>query len=486
MSNIVKQLLVPRPDILSLSMTNLRIPPSDDRVEQEIIGAILRNNMLYECVEDVIAAQHFAHPIHRQMYQAIQKLSVQGKAITPISMGHMVKTEGQDPVELLVEMTTNVLAPTPSGIKAHAQKLYDLYLRRRLINISDRLSGDSFDGPEDAWSYLEHAEQSLFKIAADHGSKSDPILLSQAVAVALEQSRAAKESGKQITGITTGLIDLDIQLGGLHNSDLVILAGRPSMGKTAIGLCIAYNAAKTGCPVAFFSLEMSADQLGNRLLSQVARIPSNKIRCGSYSEHDFERLVRAAQDFDQPLYIDDSPGLTIQSLRTRIRRMCRQHGIKLAVIDYLQLLSAGRNTESRLQELSEITRTLKAMAKELGIPILALSQLSRAVEQRDDKRPQLADLRESGTIEQDSDVVMFVYRASYYLARKKPDDGSGKIQEWQEQMAESMNQAEILIAKQRHGPIGTVRLHYDERWTLFTNVDLGDLGGILEGETTEG
>jgi replicative DNA helicase len=461
---------------LLLMHTSLRAPPSDERLEQEIIGAVLRNNSLYEHIVDTVEPPHFAHPIHREIYQAIQALSLAGKALTPISIGHLIKTD-QNAVDLLIDFTANVLAATPSGIKSHAQKLYDLYLRRQLICIADRLSGDSFHSTDDAWSHLERAEQSLFQIAADHGNKSEPITIARAVSNALIQSEAARKSGKQITGVPTGLIDLDLQLGGLHDSDLIIIAGRPSMGKTALGCCVAFNAAKAGYPVAFFSLEMSADQLGNRLLSQVARIPSHKVRCGSYSNTDMERLVRAAQDFDHPLHIDDSPGLTIQSIRTRIRRMCRQHGIKLVVIDYLQLLSAGGSAENRLQEISEITRTLKAIAKELNIPILALSQLSRAVEQRDDKKPQLADLRESGTIEQDSDVVMFIYRAAYYLIRKKPDETSDKIGEWQEQMAECINQAEVLIAKQRHGPVGTVKLHYDERWTLFSNIDYSDLMG---------
>jgi replicative DNA helicase len=353
----------------------------------------------------------------------------------------------------------------------HAQKLYDLYLRRQLIAISDDMSCNAFDGKDEAMSYLEQAEQSLFQIASDNGSKDCVVTIAAAVTTALDRARAARDSGKQITGITTGLADLDTQLGGMHRSDLIIIAGRPSMGKTALGLCIAYNAAKAGHPTAFFSLEMSEDQLGNRILSQVVRIPSNRIRCGNLSNQDMEELVRAAQDFDQPLYIDDSPALNLQSLRTRIRRMIRQQNIQLVVIDYLQLLSGSKNPENRLQELSAITRTLKAIAKEMDIPILALSQLSRAVEQRDDKRPQLADLRESGTIEQDSDVVMFIYRGAYYLARKKPDEGSEKIGEWQAQMAACHNQAEVLIAKQRHGPIGTVKLHYDGRWTLFSNLD---------------
>ena len=426
-------------------------------------------NMLYENIADTVIPEHFAQPVHRQIYEAIQRLNLQGQAITPISIGHLVKIDNLN--ELIVSMVTNVLAATPGGITTHAAQLYDLYIRRKLIGISDNLSANAFNGTENAWSYLEEAEQSLFQIAADQGDKSAPVLIIKAVSVALENARAARASGKRITGIPTGLIDLDTQLGGLHNSDIVIIASRPSMGKTALGVCIAYNAAKEGYPTVFFSLEMSSDQLGGRLLSQVARVPSDKIRCGAFNNQDMERLVRSAQDFNEPLFIEDSPAITLQSLRTRIRRMVRQHKIKLVVLDYLQLLTLGKHSENRLQEISAITRSLKGMAKEMQIPILALSQLSRAVEQRDDKKPQLADLRESGTIEQDADVVMFIYRESYYLSRKKPEDGSDKMHEWQEKMALYHNQAEILIAKQRHGPIGTVQLHYDARWTLFSNLE---------------
>lgn len=462
-------------------MPELRIPPSDEGLEQEIIGAILQRSMLYEHVSELIVPEHFAHPIHRDIYAAMQKLSSQGQAITPITLSYLVKVEGQDLNALLVKMMVNVVAANERGVVTHAKQLYDLYVRRKLITIADTLSDDSFNGTDEAFSYLEKAEQLLFQVAAARGDGTSVTTIGSAVSSALESAREARASGKKVTGIPTGLADLDSQLGGLHNSDLVIIAGRPSMGKTALGYCIAYNAARAGYPTAFFSLEMSDEQLGNRSLSQAARVASDCIRRGELTEREYEQVIRAAQDFDQPLYIDDTPALKVQTLRARIRRMVRKQQVRLVVIDYLQLLSVGGDSESRLQEMSVITRNLKAIAKEMNIPILALSQLSRAVEQREDKRPQLSDLRESGTIEQDSDVVMFIYRAAYYLARKKPDDGSEEVKKWQEQMTACNNQAEVMIAKQRHGPIGTVKLHYDGRYTLFSDMDYSLLVEGVEG-----
>jgi len=447
-------------------MTDLRIMPVDMILEQEIIGAILRNNSLYEYISDLTTSEHFAQPTHREIYESIQRLILQGQIITPITLSYLVKFDNLH--ETLAQMVANVISPTPHGIRTHADKLYDLYLRRRLTNVADQLSVNLYEGKEPALHYLEHTEQTLFELASEK-SESNTVSLLNAVKTATDRAETARASGRHITGITTGLIDLDNQLGGLQKSDLIILAGRPSMGKTALGACIALNAARSGHPTAFFSLEMSSDQIGNRLLSQHVKIPSDKLRLGAVNNQDWERIVRAAQDFNEPLYIEDSAFLTIQSLRTKVRRMVRQYKIELVVIDYLQLLSLGKNTENRLQELSAITRTLKAIAKEMQVPILALSQLSRAVEQREDKKPQLADLRESGTIEQDSDVVMFIYREAYYLSRKKPAEGSKEMGPWQDKMAQFANQAEILIAKQRHGPIGTVRLHYEDRWTTFAN-----------------
>lgn len=446
-----------------------RILPADETLEQEIIGALVRDNSLYEHVCETIKEEYFVNSVHRALYSCIQKLILRGSAATPINICHQVKLEQQDAIKLVTDMVVNVIAPTPNGIKAHAQQLYDLYLRRKLIAIGDRLSSQSIEDLQEPWAFLEEAEQSLFSIADSQQQSSSAVSITVAVHAAVQHARTARDSGKHISGIPTGLLDLDTQLGGLHDSDLVILAGRPSMGKTALGTCIAYNAAKAGYPTTLFSLEMSSEQLGNRLLSQVAELPSDRVRRGAFNNTELGKLVQAAQDFEEPLYIDDSAALTLENLRTRIRRAVRG-GTKLVMIDYLQLLSLGRRkVESRLQELSEITRTLKSIAKDMNIPILALSQLSRAVEQREDKKPQLADLRESGTIEQDADVVMFIFREAYYLMRAKPDEGSEKMEDWQRKMSRCHNQADVMIAKQRHGPIGNVKLHYDGRYTKFSN-----------------
>jgi replicative DNA helicase len=372
------------------------------------------------------------------------------------------------------------------NVKDYARTIHDLHLRRELITLGEDIVNESYEHTveRDAVNTIETAESRLFSLAEAGDIRGGFQTLRDSVMTAIEIAQKAYQSDGHVTGVTTGLRDLDQKLGGLHNSDLLILAGRPSMGKSALAANIAFNAAKAyaetggkeGAIAGFFSLEMSADQIATRILAEQSGISGDAIRKGAIKEDDFQRFVAASQKLAQvPLYIDDTPALSIAAVRTRARRLKRQHGLGLLVIDYLQLLhgtGSRQGTDNRVIEVSEITRGLKAIAKELQIPVIALSQLSRAVEQREDKRPMLSDLRESGSIEQDSDVVMFVYREEYYLSRAMPDMGEPeKYAKWQEKMDRAMNVAEVIVAKQRHGPIGTEYLHFDSNITRFSDLD---------------
>jgi replicative DNA helicase len=379
----------------------------------------------------------------------------------------------------------------------YGRLIYDLHLRRELIQLGEVMVNEAFDAGMDdpATAQIEAAEQRLFDLASTGAIEGGFQTFERALVQAIDLAEAAHRREGALAGVTTGLVDLDRKLGGLHASDLIILAGRPSMGKTALATTIAFNAARyfrttdreddRGKAVAFFSLEMSAEQLATRIMSERARISSHEIRTGKLSNDDFARLVAASQELtDLPLFIDDTPAVTVSTIRTRCRRLARQgrkdgNGLGLVVIDYLQLIAPGRSerAENRVQEISAMTRGLKALAKELNVPVLALSQLSRAVENREDKRPQLADLRESGTIEQDSDVVMFVYREQYYLERaeptQKPEESDERFHErhlkWQQACERAHNIAEAIVAKQRHGPIGGVKLHFEPNFTHFSD-----------------
>jgi replicative DNA helicase len=368
----------------------------------------------------------------------------------------------------------------------YGRTIYDLHLRRELIALGEDMVTDAFEHSieRDANAAIEQAEARLYTLAETGQIKGGFVSLKDSVITAIKIAEKAYKSEGHVTGVTTGLRDLDSKLGGLHPSDLLILAARPSMGKTSLAVNIAYNAAsryaatggKEGAIVGFFSLEMSSDQLAGRILADQANISGDAIRKGEITEEDFRRFAEASQRLAQvPLYIDDAGSLSIGALRTRARRLKRQHGLGLLVVDYLQLLNGtgSRQSEtSRVNEVSEITRGLKAIAKELHIPVLVLSQLNRSVEQRDEKRPQLSDLRESGSIEQDADVVMFIYREEYYLSRTMPDMGDHqKFADWQERMDRSMNVAEVIVSKQRHGPIGPVNLHFAAHVTRFTDLD---------------
>ncbi len=375
------------------------------------------------------------------------------------------------------------------GAKDFAQQVYDLALLRALIGVGRDLVEGALDTSEDVapLEQIEKAETELYKVAEEGGAEGKAKSFGEATKLAVEMAEKALNSGGHLSGITTGLEGINAKVGGLHKSDLVILAGRPGMGKTSLATNIAFAAAQrfardiedgiepaksAGAPTAFFSLEMSADQLATRILAEESGISSENLRMGKISQQEFRQLARAAAELQSlPLYIDDTPGLTIAALRTRARRLKRQKGIGFVVVDYLQLLQGtGRSgNDNRVQEISEISRGLKQLAKELEVPVLALSQLSRAVEQREDKRPQLSDLRESGSIEQDADMVWFVYRGDYYLAAKKPDDDHPDIAQWREEMDRIYGRADLIVAKQRHGSTGTVRMKFDARITKFSD-----------------
>jgi replicative DNA helicase len=467
-----------------------RVLPHNIEAEQSLLGALMLNNGYLENISEYLLPLHFATPINGKIYEAISKLISQELVADPITLrAYFEKRDELREVgggDYLVQLVNSVVSI--AGVDDYAKLIYDMYLRRQLILIGENMSysAATFEIDVKTSDQIENAEVRLYELSiADKRGGFVPF--SSALISTMEVVENAYRSDNSITGITSGFIDMDKWLGGLNRSDLVILAGRPSMGKTALATNMAFNAAMAyakrtegGGKVAFFSLEMSSEQLVTRILSQDCAIPSEKIRRGEIREEDFAKIVEAHKKLmELPLFIDDTPALTISSVRSRARKLKRQQGLDLIVLDYLQLLqgSDDRRNENRVQEISEVTRSLKALAKELDVPVLALSQLSRAVETRDDKRPQLADLRESGSIEQDADVVMFVYREEYYEARREPSPGTDKHVEWLNRMSKIYNLAEVILAKQRHGPIGTIRLFFDGRYTKFDNLSDGRKSG---------
>jgi len=445
-------------------------------------------------VAGFLEPHHFYDPLHQQIYEVAGKLIQAGKQATPITLRTFF--ENAEPIDddLTVPQYLGRLAANATTIinaADYGRTIYDLAIRRALISIGEDLVNTAYDSPVDfpPEQQIEEAENRLYELAEKGKYGQGFLTFGQALTQAIEMANAAYQREGHLSGLSTGLVDLDAKLGGLQNSDLIILAGRPSMGKTALATNIAYNVAKAyraekqpdgtekvvdGGVVGFFSLEMSAEQLATRILSEQAEIPSEKIRRGMITEDEFRRLVRVSQEMAQiPLFIDQTGGISVAQLAARARKLKRQHGLGLIVVDYLQLLtgSSRRAAEGRVQEVSEITTSLKALAKELNVPILALSQLSRAVEQREDKRPQLADLRESGSIEQDADVVLFVFREEYYVERRKPSESNvEELLKWQQEMAAVHGKAEIIIGKQRHGPTGTVELAFEASYTRFSNL----------------
>ncbi len=472
-----------------------RTMPHNLEAEQGLLGMLLIDNKNAEKVNDLIKADHFSHPTHGKIYDAILRMIDKGlEAKATTLKDYFEKDETLAAVggtKYLVELATEV--PLLNDIRDYAQTIYDRHLRREIIRFNQDVSTMAFNYAieQDAENILTEAEGRLYKLAeSGKSTQTGFVTLRDSVRVAIEYAEAAFKSDSHVTGITTGLKDLDEKLGGLHGSDLLILAARPSMGKTSLAVNIAFNAAKAfaegkqgGGRVGFFSLEMSSDQLATRILSDASGISGDALRKGNIKESDFVSFVQAAQQLSSvPLYIDDTPGLSIAQVRSRARRLKRQHGLELLIVDYLQLLtgSGGRQSEgNRVLEISEITRGLKGIAKELGIPVIALSQLSRAVESREDKRPMLSDLRESGSIEQDADCVMFIYRREYYMSREVPEKRAGeddtkfndRYQQWTQELQDCANVADVIVAKQRHGPIGTVELFFDSNVTRFGDLE---------------
>ncbi len=471
--------------------TPTRTPPVNYEAEQALLGAVLANNLVYDRVNEFLRPEHFADPLHGRIFAAIGKLIERGQIANPVTLKNLFDQDGAlteiGGAAYLVQLAQSVV--TVINAEDYGRTIHDLYLRRQLIDLGEVTVNEAFthDAEVSALQQIEAAESKLFALAETGQIEGGPKDFKTIVTSALNMAQAAYKRDSHLTGVTTGLSDIDRKLGGLQPSDLIILAGRPSMGKTALATNMGFNAASsfkendTGMryKVAFFSMEMSSEQLALRIMAEKSGISSDRIRRGDIkTDEEFGRIVEASTEMSTAgFFIDDTPALTIPALRTRARRLKRQHGLDLIIIDYLQLMRSANNrgSENRVQEISEITRGLKAIAKEINVPVIALSQLSRAVEQRDDKRPQLADLRESGSIEQDADVVMFVYREEYYHERKKPGDHeTDKMMEWQREMERVHNVAEVIIAKQRHGPIGTVPLHFDGMITKFSDLQRSD------------
>lgn len=470
------------------------LPPQNIEAEQALLGALLVNNRLYEKVAEFLKADHFAVPTHGRIYTAISTQIERGQLASAVTLKpFFAADEGLTEVgggEYLASLETNVVAL--AGVADYGRAIYEDYLRRELIDVGTEIITEATSPDLDvpANRMIESAEKRLFDLASTGVAGGGFLDFSVALGQAIETAESAFQRESGISGITSGYRDLDKRLGGLHPSDLLILAARPSMGKTALATNIAFKAAQTylrthgkeGGRVAFFSLEMSAEQLALRILSEQAEIPSEDIRRGQLKERDFAKFLSLSQELQRlPLYIDETPGISVMGMRTRARRLHRTKGLDLIVIDYLQLMAGSaskRNESNRVLEVSEITRGLKMLAKELKVPIIALSQLSRKVEDRDDKKPQLADLRESGSIEQDADVVMFIYREEYYL-RNEPGRHSNESDErfnerytaWQQRLEKVYNIADVIIAKQRHGPVGTVQLFFDGKFTRFADLD---------------
>ena len=469
-----------------------RSAPQNLEAEQALLGAILVNNEAFYRVSDFLEASHFFEPVHRRIYQVAGELIRANKIANPVTIKTFLPADlaigditlNQYLARLAAEATTIINA------EDYGRSVYDLALRRSLIGIGEDMVNVAYDAPVEMSpkEQIEEAEKRLYEVAEKGQFDGGFQPFDSALLTAIDMASAAYKRDGHLSGLATGLADLDRQMGGLQASDLVILAGRPGMGKSALATNIGFNIAKAwrgevqpdgatktvnGGIVGFFSLEMSSEQLATRIIAEQSGVPSSDIRRGRITEDQFASIVEAAREMNRiPFYLDQTGGLTIGQLSARARRLKRQRGLDLLIIDYIQLLqgSSKRGNENRVQEVTEITNQLKALAKELSVPILALSQLSRQVENRDDKRPQLSDLRESGSIEQDADVVMFVYREEYYLKNKEPKPGTIEYETWQNEMSQVHGVAEVIIGKQRHGPTGTVRLWFEDRLTRFSNL----------------
>ncbi|MBH66899.1 MAG: replicative DNA helicase [Rhodospirillaceae bacterium] len=474
----------------AVRQAEIREQPHNIEAEQGLLGAILVNNRAFEKVSDFLNPEHFCDPVHGRIYEACGKLVERGQIANPVTLKPLFDNDEAladvGGAQYLVQLAASVVTVINSEDYGRAVK--DDFLRRELIEIGENVVNEAYSHKIDnpAIDQIEIAESQLFALAETDASEGGLKNFSTALTASIQMAEAAYKRDGGLAGVATGFRDLDRQLGGLHPSDLLVLAGRPAMGKTALATNIAYHVATATQPdgqrpvVAFFSLEMSAEQLATRILSENTEISSEKIRRGELSSSDFQKLVKSSQELESAfLFIDDTPAITVSTLRTRARRLLRQQDLSLIIVDYLQLMRppTGQKADNRVQEVSVITQGLKAIAKELNVPVLALSQLSRAVEQREDKRPVLADLRESGSIEQDSDVVMFVFREEYYLDKlepvQRPEEGDDRFHErhdkWMDLRNRAHGKAEVIIGKQRHGPTGTITLHFHGPTTRFSD-----------------
>jgi replicative DNA helicase len=469
-----------------------RTAPGNTEVEQALLGAIIVNNEAFYRVSDFLEPRHFYEPIHEKIYELAGSLIRAGKIASPITLKSFLPADIEIAGLTVSQYLARLAAEATTVINAedYGRTIYDHSIRRDLIRIAEAMVNRAYDASVESSprDQIEDAERQLYELAETGRYDGGFQRFATALTTAVDMAARAYQRDGRLSGLATGLEDLDRMMGGLQHSDLIILAGRPGMGKTALGTNVAYNVARhwrgevrddgrvetvNGGIVGFFSLEMSAEQLATRIISEQTEIPSYRIRRGEIDPADFDRIAAVAREMEAiPLYIDETGGLAMAQLAARARRLKRQRGLDLLVIDYLQLLqgSSRRAAEGRVHEITEITTGLKALAKELNVPILALSQLSRQVESRDDKRPQLSDLRESGSIEQDADVVLFVFREEYYLKNKEPRVGTDEHFKWQAEMEAVHGKAEIIIGKQRHGPTGTVQLHFKADVTRFANL----------------
>ena len=467
---------------LSIVKDQFKELPNNIEAEQAVIGSILVNNEIFDEINTIISGTNFYDPMHQKIFDAVDNLIYKGMLANPITLKNYFEDEKDDlnVPEYLVKITK--FSTSVRQAIEYSKIVYDMFVRRELVKISEQTMDSAKLSELDTTgqNIIENTEKSLFDLAEKGSFNSNLVKFDSAMKETIEMASAAYKNEEGIVGVPTGLRDLDDKLGGLHQSDLIIIAGRPSMGKTSLATNIAFNAAQKlqgsgkKSSIAFFSLEMSSEQLSTRIISEQARISSNDIRRGRISDEQFDKFLETSKNIaDLPLFIDETPAISIAAMSNRARRIKRQHGLDMIVVDYIQLMKGTTfNKDGRVQEISQITQGLKAIAKELGIPVVALSQLSRQVEQRDDHKPQLADLRESGSIEQDADVVMFVYREGYYLSRKEPREATVEHAEWQAKMNEVAHLAQIIIGKQRHGPIGNVTLEFEERFTKFKDTQI--------------
>ena len=473
--------------ISNKNISLMREAPMNLGAEQALLGALLSNNHAFEKIEEILEPEFFSSKINRIIFESIRKLVVNDQIADINTI--KVQLDGNEEfirnggVSYLLKLCENTLSIINS--KQYGELIQDLFMRRKLIDLGTDLINDSYltENDNNSRYLIEKTEQSLFNLTNKNDVSTGPRDFEDIVRKTLDIAEKAFKKSDEVVGLKTGLRDFDKKIGGLHKSDLVIIAGRPSMGKTAFATNIASNISNKNegveikKNVLFFSLEMSSEQLATRLLGELSELSSENIRTGNLSKSDFNKLLASSDKLKKlDLFIDDTPALNISSIRTRARRIKRKFGLDILIVDYLQLVNGdSKSQDNRVQEISDITRGLKAIAKELDIPVIALSQLSRKVEDREEKRPQLSDLRESGAIEQDADLVVFLYREEYYLARTEPPEGTDKHEMWTNKMEKVHNIAEAIIAKHRHGPISKVKLHFNPSWTKFSDLADGNL-----------